>query len=440
MKRFFLLTLTLLMLLAVLPVAAESTPMEALYRIVLRTDAGDETLGTAVLYGDETTLLTAAGCHAEGNMYAIGADGEHRITGSAAINYTQLLKLTMETASTAQPLLASASDSLRSNALMGVTADGAFVSMEVSASRMGVQDNRAELLLTAQEGLMPGAVMLGADGGVAILLTAAYGEGEGVYSALSNVTLSSLLRRVDDDRDTLLLERFDVQCEKGKLIVDWSRAANIDAAAGKSLTVYYSIDSNPFLSYETIEPGETSMIFPAVPGSRVVIWIAASSGEMAEMVYPQYSEEMFVMEVPAAERFTLNHFANEHVGIAAGPAGMEEETELLPETPITREMLADPDQHFYFQTRDTYEAAEEDHDHMLLLNLVTPEGYMLFHFGGYVFMPELNEGDQWLNDITSLVETYEEFADRNNLWPAGEYSLIYYIDGCEVNRVIFTLD
>ena len=55
MKKILLLALSLLMLLAVLPAAAETAPMEAMYRIVLRTEAGDETLGTAVLYGDAGT-------------------------------------------------------------------------------------------------------------------------------------------------------------------------------------------------------------------------------------------------------------------------------------------------------------------------------------------------------------------------------------------------
>lgn len=441
MKRILAFALSLLMLLAALPACAETgSPLEALYRIVLRQDGADETLGTGVLFGDATTLLTAAGCHAEGELYAIGADGVHRITGGEAINGTQLLRLTLETPASAQPLLATASSSLMDLDLMGVTANGSFASMEVTMSRVTALDSRAELLLTAQEGLMPGAVMLGADGGLAILTVAAYGEGDNVYLALSNVTLSSLLRRVGDERTSLLLEGFDVTCEDGVLTVDWSRASNIDATAGMTYTVYYSLDANPFLSYASAEDGEMQAIFPAIPGTRTVIWIAASIQEQADIVYPQYNEEMFVLDVPEGEPFTDYGFANQHVGVAAGPAGKDAETSFLPEAPLTREILADPDQHIYFQTEDTYQVEAEDSDHALLVMLRTPEGYALYSFGGYTFMPELCGGDLWLLDITELIETYEQFADKQALWPAGEYSILYYIDGCEVNRVTFTLD
>lgn len=441
MKRYLILALSLLMLLAVMPACAETqSPLEALYRIVLRTEAGDETLGTGVLFGDTSTILTSAGCRAEGEMYAIGADGEHRIAGGEAINGTRLLKLTLETPAAAQPLLATASSSLLNLDLMGATADGSFASMEVTMSRVTALDSRTELLLTAQEGLMPGAVMLGADGGLAIMTIAAYGEGEGVYLALSNVTLSSLLRRVEDDRDALLVEGFDVTCEDGVLTVDWSRASNIDATTGMMYTVYYSLDANPFLSYAQAEEGEMQAVFPAIPGAGTVIWIVASAQENAETIYPQYGEEMFVLEVPEGEPFTDYGFTNRHVGVAAGPAGMDAETSFLPEAPLTREILADPDQHIYFQTEDTYQVEAEDGDHALLVMLRTPEGYVLYSFGGYTFMPELCDGDLWLLDITELIETYEEFADKQALWPNGEYSILYYIDGCEVNRVTFTLD
>lgn len=440
MKRILFLVLPLLMLLAVLPAAAETTPMEAMYRIVLRTDAGDETLGTAVLYGDASTLLTVAGCHAEGELYAIGADGEHRITGGTILNHTRILLMTMETPGAAEPLLASASSSPQENALIGVTADGAYVSMPVTLPRMSALDNRAELLLTAEDGLMPGAVMIGADGGVAVLVVSAHGEGEGAYTALCNVTLSALLRRVGDERESMLLEYFDVTCEKGVITADWSRAANIDAAKDMHLTVYYSIDANPFLSYATPDEGETEMAFPAVPGTRVVMWIMASAQEDAETLYPQYSEEMAVVDVPQGERFTLNNFANKHVGIAAGPGGLDTATTFLNEQPITRDIIADPDMHIYFQTEDTYQVEEEDSDHALLVTLRTPEGYALYSFGNYIFMPELCGGDLWLLDITDLFLTYEEFAGKDSVWPAGEYSVIYCIDGFEVNRLTFTLD
>ena len=57
------------------------------------------------------------------------------------------------------------------------------------------------------------------------------------------------------------------------------------------------------------------------------------------------------------------------------------------------------------------------------------------------FSPALPQDAQVIFSFArELIETYEEFADKQALWPDGEYSIHYYIDGCEVDRVTFTLD
>ena len=54
-------------------------------------------------------------------------------------------------------------------------------------------------------------------------------------------------------------------------------------------------------------------------------------------------------------------------------------------------------------------------------------------------MPEFNESDLWVSDITTVFEDYERFCDGEP-WPAGEYTVLYTIDGGEVARFSFTLE
>ena len=55
-------------------------------------------------------------------------------------------------------------------------------------------------------------------------------------------------------------------------------------------------------------------------------------------------------------------------------------------------------------------------------------------------MPELQAADLWIADITEVFRSYEQFVDEAERWPAGEYVVAYYVDGCEVSRIPFVLE
>ena len=71
--------------------------------------------------------------------------------------------------------------------------------------------------------------------------------------------------------------------------------------------------------------------------------------------------------------------------------------------------------------------------------LYTAEGYTFHYDSGYVFMPEYGASDLWITDISDVFADYERFCDEEP-WPAGTYTILYTIDGAEVNRLSFTLD
>lgn len=441
MKRILSMALALLMLLALLPAQAETAVPAALYRIVERTEAGDRTLGTGVLFGSQTTLLTAAGCWAEGELVAIGADGEHGIAYRGEIAGSPLILLGLATQSTATPLTVTAADSLMSSAVFGTEAGG-FASHQATLSRATVIDGRAEVLLSAGEGLLPGAMMLGADGGIACITLWQQGEGVGVYAALANVTLDSLLSGAGGVLESEgLVHGFTATLEDGRIVIDWSNARGYTLTEDTVFTAYATATCNPYLSYEEVTEGRTSTTFPAIPGTDMLVWVAVSEGSLEAHIFPEAAADSVLLSIPADTAFTGYGFSNLRCGVTPGEKGKDGWTEdFLPQLPLTREALSDRDTPIYFQTEDVYQVAETDDGHSLLVALYTPEGYVFTYYSGYIFMPDLGGSDLWVSDISEIFEDYERFVPEAERWPAGEYTVVYFIDGGEVARIPFVLE
>lgn len=438
MKRIVTLLLALCLLLTLVPAAAEEVP-ENLYRIVLRTENGDETLGSAVLYRSDVTLLTAAGCWAEGDLFAIGADGEHAILRCDAVPGTQLLCMEMATPSTAEPIAVTTADYLLDYMLYGVNARGEFVRMQVRNSRITRVDGRTEALLYADEGLLPGAIMLGDDYGLACVTVYQAAEGVGVYATVADVTLSNLSARPADG--PWLLTGVTAGYEAGLVTVDWANAPV--PQEGAVITVYVTSTNNTYLSSVVPEAGVTSITFPAAPGTEMIAWVVVSDSEEAAQqaqLFPESADEAAIVQVPQAEPITLNSLRNVRMGVTPGEPGMDGvATDFLPQEPLTREALSDRSRPIYFMTEDVYTCDAEDDEHTLMVTLCTPEGYTLYYFSGYVFMPEYAASDLWVSDVSEVFADYERFC-AGEPWPAGEYTILYTIDGAEVNRLTFTLD
>lgn len=455
-KRILTFILALLLAACLVPALAEEDMPAQLYRIVLREETGDVTLGSGVLFTSSSVLLTTAGVWAEGDLYAIGADGEHAINYKGQVPGSQLITLGLATPAAAEPFTVTTADYLMDYNLYGVKADGSFVCMEVTASRNTAINNRAEVLLYAQEGLMPGAVMLGDDEGLACVTVYQMGEGEGVYAALADGTLAQLFGTqsissgvtydagkqdvTTSSGDVRLLTGVTATVSDGLITVDWSASTGYQKTDDTVFTAYITVSDNTYLSSDEVENGETSAIFPAVPGAEVMAWVAVSQGKLTGHPYPETALEAAFVTVPEPEPFTLNGLKNIRMSVTPGEPGMDGVTaDFLPQEPLTREALSDRSRPIYFQTEDTYTCDAEDDDHTLMVTLYTPEGYSFYYFSGYVFMPEYAQSDLWMSDISDVFADYERFCP-DEPWPAGEYTVLYTIDGGEVARITFTLE
>lgn len=440
MKKMISMLLAALLCVMLLPVQAAEAGLEALYRIVCRTEAGERTLGTGVLFGSQQTLLTARTCWAEGELAAIGADGEHAVTYRSEIAGTQLILLGLADACAAEPMQITSAERLRSNSIYGATGAG-FTEQTAVLSRATAIDGRAEVLLSAGKGLLPGAVMLGADGGLACVVVWQHGEGEAVYAALANVTLNGLVERGAQPEETEgLLHGFTATIENGNVVLDWSEARGYTMTENTVFTAYITATSNPYLSYDRVS-GATGTSFPAIPGTQMLVWIAVSEGEPAEHVYPETDADSVLLTIPEGVPFTQYGLRNIRCGVTPGIPGRDGWTEdFLPQMSLTREVLSDRSIPIYFQTEDVYQTDVEDDGHTLLLALYTPEGYVFCYYSSYYFAPELQGSDLWVSDISEVFAEYEQFVPEEERWPAGEYAVVYLIDGCEVARVPFILD
>ncbi len=439
MKRILPLLLALVLLMGLLPARAETFP-DTIYRIVLRTETEDITLGTGVLFGSKTTLLTVRACYAEGNLVAIGADGEHAVSYRGEVAGSQLITLGLATESAAEPISVTEADYLMDYNVYGVKADGTLVASPVQQTRLTYFSNHGEVILYADEGLLPGAMMFGDDEGLALITVWQETEGLGAYAAVSDVSLNRIFREENTLPSGKLVRNFTAEWDRGEILVDWSQGTGFIPTEDTVFTVYSTATCNTYLTSITATAEETSVRLPAIPGTETVVWIGVSQGEPAEAVFPESGMDMVMVATGTPEPFTLNGLTNLRFGITAAAPGQDAmPADFLPQVPLTRETLSDRSLSMYFQTEDTYTATAEDDDHTLMVTLYTPEGYAFYYYSGYIFMPEFCESDLWVSDITDLFTDYERFAEEEP-WPAGDYTVLYTIDGGEVAQFTFTLE
>ncbi len=223
--------------------------------------------------------------------------------------------------------------------------------------------------------------------------------------------------------------------ENGLYQVDWSDCA---IPEGKQVTAYVLYDGNTYYSFS--EPGEgvTSAKFPVIPGVGCLLWAAyADEGSPSEL--PQSLAECVMPAAAPRQAYTQYSFVNLRSSVVASEDPQAAENGLyLPEIPLTREQITGG-MHIYFQTEDTYDIPEISADHILLVVLHTPEGLHFIRAGGYTFDPAWQASDLWLLDITELFRSYEGMV-HTEPWPAGEYTVGYYIDGQVAAEVQFILE
>lgn len=248
---------------------------------------------------------------------------------------------------------------------------------------------------------------------------------------------SAVPEQKSEETDVGFITDLAVTADKGAINVSWAEA---DLPEGANVTVFCLYDGNTYYTYQPYKNGETEAQFFSVPGRGIAIWAVWSMSEEVVHAVPQRAEDVVSVAPTPEAPFMDNGFTNMHISVVTSTdAAAAMRNALLPVAPITREALTAPGTYVFFQTRDSYQVSETSSNHSLVLVLCTPDGMCFVEYGYYTFDVSLQASDMWLRDLTALFEGYESFGSGEP-WPAGEYRVLYCIDGQIAGEYDFTLE
>ncbi|MGN1019988.1 MAG: hypothetical protein ACI4O7_06415 [Aristaeellaceae bacterium] len=436
MKKILAILMMLCLLAGVLPAAAEE--LSPVYVLMSITPAGERTpLGTAVLLGDSTTLVTTQwAAMASSGLYAVGSGGTLAVARvSVPAAGSDLVTITLREPSPAQPVqLGEADDSLTCVGLRrGETQPERC---EASLLTLAVYEQSACMLYTGLEDMLPGALLFNGRGELAGLTMASYGEGLNRYVAYPADVLEARLngeRPSEPEGAVRWLTGFEVTAERGELTVRWD---HLEEPEGSAVYLLWQDTGNDYLSFGEVNWADGYATMACVPGHAYGVWLAASDEGVPDSDLMRWDCAVTV-RAEATQPFTDYGFRNEGMYLTIVPDGQEyTDTEQIPPLgEFTLEGLMAEDSRCYLQTVDVYDVAEKQ-TATLVIALQTPEGSVYTELAGYIFMPEANGCDVWHADITDLVWKCMDYSGGQ----PGEYILSFYLDGQEAAAFAFTLE
>ena len=442
MKKILAFLCLLCLLAGAMPAGAEE--LSPVYVLMSITPAGEQTpLGTAVLVGDSSTLVTTQwAAMAPSGLYAVGSGGTLAIARvSVPASGSDLVTLTLREPSPAQPVqLGEADDALTCLGLRRGETEPDSCSADMLT--LAVYEQSACMLYTGLEGMLPGALLFNGQGQLAGLTMAAYGEGLNRYVAYPADVLQARLSG-EGPADTApvqeqvrLLTGFDVAAERGEMTVRWDALDLPEQPEGSAVYLLWQDTGNDYVSYGTVDWEEGYATFACVPGRSYWVWLQQSlTGEVNPASLSPLTATL--AEAAQTEPFTGYGFHNEIMYLTSVPADQEYgDTEQIPPLgDFTTAGLAAEGFCCYLQAVDVYEVAEEQTT-TLVIALQAPDGSVYTELAGYIFMPEMNGSDTWHADITELVRDCMSYSGGLS----GEYPLAYYLDGQLAASFIFTLE
>ena len=442
MKKILAFLCLLCLLAGAMPAGAEE--LSPVYVLMSITPAGEQTpLGTAVLVGDSSTLVTTQwAAMAPSGLYAVGCGGTLAIARvSVPASGSDLVTLTLREPSPAQPVqLGEADDALT---CLGIRrGETQPESCTAEGLTMAVFEQSACMLYTGLAGMLPGALLFNGQGQLAGLTMAAYGEGLNRYVAYPADVLQARLSG-EGPADTApvqeqvrLLTGFDVAAERGEMTVRWDALDLPEQPEGSAVYLLWQDTGNDYVSYGTVDWEEGYATFACVPGRSYWVWLQQSlTGEVNPASLSPLTATL--AEMAQTEPFNGYGFHNEIMYLTSVPVDQEYgDTEQIPPLgDFTAAGLAAEGFCCYLQAVDVYEVAEEQTT-TLVIALQAPDGSVYTELAGYIFMPEMNGSDTWHADITELVRDCMSYSGGLS----GEYPLAYYLDGQLAASFIFTLE
>lgn len=442
MKKILAFLCLLCLLAGEMPAGAEE--LSPVYVLMSITPAGEQTpLGTAVLVGDSSTLVTTQwAAMAPSGLYAVGCGGILAIARvSVPASGSDLVTLTLREPSPAQPVqLGEADDALT---CLGIRrGETQPESCTAEGLTMAVYEQSACMLYTGLAGMLPGALLFNGQGQLAGLTMAAYGEGLNRYVAYPADVLQARLSG-EGPADTApvqeqvrLLTGFDVAAERGEMTVRWDALDLPEQPEGSAVYLLWQDTGNDYVSYGTVDWEEGYATFACVPGRSYWVWLQQSlTGEVNPASLSPLTATL--AETAQTEPFNGYGFHNEIMYLTSVPADQEYgDTEQIPPLgDFTAAGLAAEGFCCYLQAVDVYEVAEEQTT-TLVIALQAPDGSVYTELAGYIFMPEMNGSDTWHAEITELVRDCMSYSGGLS----GEYNLAYYLNGQLAASFTFTLE
>lgn len=428
MRKLTLLLLTLALLLSAGTAAAQGDVYDqvynALYRIVLRTDTEDVTLGSGVLFLDQSVILTAEGCLREGALYAIGSDGEHAVQAMEKAGESGAALLQLATPSSAQPMTLANYDASTLPYIFGTDAKGKTGMVPLYQVLYGMIGGREALVLSGEEGLLPGAVTVDEKGALVGLVVSQRMEGMGMYSALEPDGLYAFLTG-DTSKSFLPLE---LSWRTGFLTITWK---DQQRQSGLYVITLSGAENVYYTSYEQ-EISKKSIDIAVAPGHTYYVQVQwAESADAA--LEPDWSA-MTTYTVPALP-LTWYGFSQE-CHLSSAPAG-QEITQLLPEmTLISVDTLTDPASSRYLQVTSRYDT-DGEFQYPMTLTLIGPDGQFYCEEMAFTFSEEYEADDTFVLPVDDLLASCAQFS--GGTLQAGDYRLCYSVAGYEAGEYAFTV-
>lgn len=426
-KRILMLTMALMLLLTASAGAEELYEKlgSALYRIVLRTEKGDTTLGSGVLFVDPSVLLTAAGCCAEGDLYAIGNDGEHAVL-SRGLSESGAALLELATPSTSEPLLLADTDAQSLPYIFGAGSDGRSGPSPLYLVRQTLHGSRDALLLTGGEGLLPGAFLADTKGNIIALVLSQHMEGVGGYVALDSHELALAL--LEEDKAASNFLPATLSWADGHLNIAWEDKK-------RDIGVYVvtvSGDDNAYYTTYEAKPAERSMSLSFPPGHTYHIQVQWAKKESAALA-PDW-DAMEVITIPAID-YTAGGYQAECFLVSA-PAGADSTASLAEMTTFTPAALTDPTRDILLQVRSCYTVSAKA-DVPMAVELTAPDGQFYFEEMTFTLDPAYGADDAFSLEMDELLASCAEFS--GGVLKEGTYKVRFSLRGKVAGEYAFTV-
>ena len=396
---------------------------DALYRIVLRTETGDQVLGSGVLFMADTVVLTAEGCCAEGNLYVLGADGEHAVNTVEYAGNSGAALLHLATPSAAEPLMLSNYEYTSLPYLFGTNGQAGLGAMNLYQMRYGMYRGQETLVLSSEEGFLPGAVVVDEQGAVVSLVVGHQAEGAGEYTALSPDNLYSALT----ENPFLPIE---ITWAYGQMVITWTD--EVRTKGGYIISVIGDMN-NYYTTYEA-NYDANSIALSVPPGHSYWVQVHyATSGQEEQAID---WARMMPYTIPSLP-LTLYDFTEE-CSLVSGDADITPVEELPAVTITTPAALLAQNKAQYLQTINSYIVPQEI-EAFGSVELIAPDGQFFFYEGlGYVLLPGDGATElDWL-DVTDLFRSSARFSGGELL--KGEYRLRHFVGGYLAGECVFTVE